>query len=146
MPPLDEAGGGEAVQVPVPEVTESMTIDHKEKITLLKRRIAQTLEAVGVSSKVKLDIFNTSSAISKAIKPLKAHLLPKKGKYNKTGAFTKEKRAEKVSTARPYNKSGKHINDFQKPRFPKQRDEQIVERAKLLGVSVEDFKQSVMGN
>jgi hypothetical protein len=129
----------------VPEITDAMNDEAREKVANLKERIAKALELVGVSSDVKLDLGTTEAAIKKALKPLKAHVPPKKGKYVKTGEFTKEKRAEKVTTARPYNKTGKHINDFQKPRFPSVRDQQIVERAKLLGVSEDEFRRSVMG-
>lgn len=129
----------------VPEITEDMSQEEKDRINLLKSRISTVLDILRTSSNIKLNLSTMNKSSDKILKPLRSHVPLTKGKYIKSGSFTKEKRAEKVSSARPYKKSGKHINDFQNPRFPKQRDSQIIERARQLGVSVEEFRSSVMG-
>ena len=129
----------------VPEITEDMSQEEKDRINLLKSRISTVLDILRTSSNIKLNLSTMNKSTDKILKPLRSHVPLTKGKYIKSGSFTKEKRAEKVSSARPYKKSGKHINDFQNPRFPKQRDSQIIERARQLGVSVEEFRSSVMG-
>lgn len=116
------------------------------KSALMRDRIQMCLEKLQPASIVKRDIHNVLEASKTTIKSLKSHLPPKKGKYEKSGQFTKEERANKIKNARPYLKTGNHINDYMKPRFKKQRDEQIEERAKTLKVSTEMFRKAVMGN
>jgi hypothetical protein len=125
-----------------PDITEQ---ERNSKINVNKR-IKTALQMLRPSSEVKRDIEVIQKAAKETIKSLRQHLPSVKGKYKKSGQFTKEQRATKMKNARAYTKSGKHINDFRSPRFPEQRDQQIVERAKSLGVSQDEFRLAVMGN
>lgn len=127
------------------EITHEMTEKERSDRLSVQYRIRKSLEVIKPTSDVKKEIEIMSKAAGKSIASLKSHLPNKKGKYNKSGQFTKERRAAKMKTARPYIKTGRHINDYQSPRFPQQRDKQIVERSKSLGVSQEEFRLAVMG-
>jgi hypothetical protein len=76
--------------------------------------------------------------------PLKAHIPIERGKYERSGHFTKEERASRAANARPYRKSGNHINDYQNPRNKELRDAQLAARAKALGVSVDVMKSALL--
>lgn len=143
MPKTIESVGG--INGEIPEITAETPIEQAQKIDELKTRVRDVLDKVKGSSVIKAKISVNQGLIKNLMDPLKAHMPQTKGKYEKTGEFTKEKRAAKVATARPYNKTGKHIHDYQNPRDKKQRDKQIEDRAKKLGVSVEEFRQCVMG-
>lgn len=138
-----EAVGGSDGQVP--EISEDMDDNQAAEIGELKARVTEVLGKVAVSSNVKAKVAVNQTLIRNLMNPLRAHVPPTKGKYEKSGEFTKEKRASKVAMARPYHKTGKHIHDYQNPRDKEQRDKQIIERAQKLGVSPEVFRKSVLG-
>uniref|UniRef100_A0A6C0BM60 Uncharacterized protein n=1 Tax=viral metagenome TaxID=1070528 RepID=A0A6C0BM60_9ZZZZ len=128
----------------IPEITDDMPAEQVGYIQSVKDRVDRVLDKVEVSSRVKADLCSQQSVIKRLVPALRAHVPPTKGKYEKSGQFTKEKRAKKVATARMYRKTGKHINDYQNPRDRKQRDAQIEKRAKALGVSPAKFRQAVI--
>jgi len=129
----------------IPPITADMDAEQVAEIEELQDRVNRVLDKVSVASDVKAKTAVSQSLIRNLMTPLRAHVPPTKGKYEKSGEFTKEKRAAKVSSARPYRKTGRHIHDYQNPRDRKQRDKQIELRAKKLGVSPEVFRKSVLG-
>ena len=139
---IEDIGG---VDGEIPEITADMDTNRAQQIMEMHNRVRCVLDKVGVSSTVKGKISARQALIRNLMDPLRAHRPQSKGKYEKSGDFTKEKRAAKTSSARPYKKTGNHINDYQNPRDRRQRDRQIEERAKKLGVSTDEFRQSVMG-
>jgi hypothetical protein len=139
---IEELGG---LDGEIPEITPETDEHQASRITEMHARVKCMLDKVNTSSTVKGKLSVNQALIRKLMNPLQAHVPQKKGKYEKSGQFTKEKRAAKTSSARSYQKTGKHINDYQNPRDRKQRDWQIQERARKLGVSTEDFRQSVLG-
>jgi hypothetical protein len=145
----------------IPDITPEMDASQAEQIRELRTSVKDVLDKINVLSTVKgklgllrknsrqnrvltFLIASNQAVIRNLLGPLRSHVPQSKGKYEKTGEFTKEKRAAKMSAARPYKKTGRHINDYLNPRDKKQRDKQIFERARKLGVSTDEFKNAVM--
>lgn len=131
--------------IPSDEVVEYMSPVRQRRVKLLKSRVDQTLKHVEKASHIKACITQRDRVITNLVKPLRSHLPAKKGKYERSGQFTKEQRQKRGATARPYRKTGKHIHDFQNPRNAKQRDVQLAERAKKLGVHPDVLRKSLTG-
>lgn len=106
----------------------------KEDDSRRTRTLGTAFKTLEHSSALKAKITQTQALIRSLARPLKRHVVTDKNKYVKSGSFTKEKRAERTKNARPYKRTGAHINDYQRPRFPEQRDRQLAERAAKLGV------------
>lgn len=127
------------------DVTDETTEEQKMAKLKMRDKIEMALEKLQQSSYLKAEIDKMAKAGKICVKSLQSHVPKQKGKYEKSGQFTKEERAAKIRNARPYKKTGNHINDYQLPRFPEQRDKQIEERSKGLGVSQDLFRRAVMG-
>jgi plasmid stabilization system protein ParE len=131
--------------IPSDQAVDCMSPVRQRRVKLLKSRVDQTLKHVGKASHIKAHITQRDRVITNLVKPLRSHLPTKKGKYERSGQFTKEQRQKRGATARPYRKTGKHIHDFQNPRNAKQRDVQLAERAKKLGVHPDVLRKSLTG-
>lgn len=112
---------------------------------LSPRRYADVFDRIAVSSRVKTEVNDAQATARNLMRPLRRHIVTGKNKYVKSGAFTKQKRAEKTQNARSYKKTGRHINDYQNPRFPQQRDRQLAERAAKLGLPEEQLRRALVG-
>ena len=124
----------------------SVQSDSSQSGKLSQQVVEETMAAMGDASQVKATFKTRLGEIKGVTKRLEAHLPRKKNKYEPSGKFTKEMRIERKKNARPYNKTGKHIHDYQNPRFAKQRDEQIAKRAEKLGVNQDVIKFALVGD
>lgn len=144
IPKAVEVGGGK--DGAIPEDDDSMTAVQRAKLLDFQTRLRPAMDQLKAQSTIKSMITKRVSEIKGAVKPLTRHQPATKNAYTRSGEFTKQKRAEKVQNARAYSKTGKHITDYQKPRFAKQRDLQIEEKAKKLNVPVDLIRSAVLGD
>ncbi len=133
---VDQVGGEGGSLENAPETAE---------LENFHNNLSEAMEIMGETSTLKGQLKDCTTQVKTAIRTLQRHLPGKKHAYHKSGEFTKAKRAIRLDQARPYNKTGKHIHDYQTPRFAERRDEQIQLRAKQLKLSAEAFQYGVLG-
>lgn len=138
---IQEVGGTDGV-LPDPTLLEDPL--EQVKVETMQTSIGEALSKLGEVTKLKTDITRRRKEINSVAKPLRKHLKVGKHTYVKSGKFTKKKRATTAANARPYNQSGRHIKDFQNPRFRSHRDQQLKEYAERLRQPAELIQQSLV--